>query len=132
MKTKIVLRKSLGWLLAAGATISVGFLSFAGMFLLFPSLALCSIAFILAAAYEGQVNNESISMALRRMFGKDYLKKNIIRRHLKELIEPKELDNIFLRKYQKNAHYLKALKKYIQQEQEIHPLTEKEQEEKKH
>lgn len=94
MQTKTLMRKGLTFLLASSATLSIGFLAIAGMFVLSPSLILCSGAFVLAAAYEGQVNTESISGALRRMFDPNYLKRGIIRRFLEEQIE-KRISNAF-------------------------------------
>ncbi len=87
MKSKTALRKFFTIVFAGGATLALGFLSFAGMFMLSSSLILCSGAFILASAYEGQVNSEGVGRALRRLFTEGFLKKGIARQYLENFIE---------------------------------------------
>jgi hypothetical protein len=69
-------------LFSGGATVSAGFLSFAGMFIISPGLSLCLTALVLAIAYEGQVYHEGISKALRRLFDYNYLKKGLADREI--------------------------------------------------
>jgi hypothetical protein len=121
MKAKHIVRKSLSAILATGATISIGFLSFVGMYAISPIIGLCIAALVLAAAYEGQVNNEVISMALRRIFDENYTKKKIVRAFIEEQIEraleAKTLeDNIFLADYHK-------LKLFLAELEEVHHLN---------
>ena len=73
------LKKIFWGVFTAGATLSIGFLSFAGMFALSSSLILCCAAFTLAVAYEGQVNGEGIAQAFERMFDSNYLNLGIVR-----------------------------------------------------
>lgn len=101
MKAKKIARKVLWGALTTGATLALGFLSFSGMFVLTSSLFWCGGAFILAAAYEGQVNGEGIAGALRRMFDKNHLKLGIARRFLEEQLQ--------LRKKKKRAEELSLL-----------------------
>lgn len=101
MKAKKIARKVLWGALTTGATLALGFLSFSGMFILSSSLFWCGGAFILAAAYEGQVNGEGIAGALRRMFDKNYLKLGIARRFLDEQLQ--------LRKKKKRVEELNLL-----------------------
>jgi hypothetical protein len=125
MNVKKGLRKTLGGLFAGGATISMGFLSFAGMFLISPALGLCLSALVLAIAYEGQVYNEGISIALRRIFDENFLKKAIARRYINEqlralrleiqdVLEAKytldgDIENAFLRAYYEQKTHLADL-----------------------
>lgn len=83
-------RKTLTVIFTIGATMAIGFLSFAGMFVLSSSLIWCGTAFVLAAAYEGQVNAEGISSALRRMFDKNYLKRGILNQYLESQLEEED------------------------------------------
>jgi hypothetical protein len=108
MKSKAAAQKFFTILLAGGATLAIGFLSFAGMFLLSSSVVLCAGAFVLAAAYEGQVNSEGVSTALRRIFNKNYLKLGLIRKYLDDLLEQENLDNEFLEDYRKQKKYLES------------------------
>ena len=134
MNIKKGLRKTLGGLFAGGATISMGFLSFAGMFLISPGLGLCLSALVLAIAYEGQVYNEGISIALRRIFDANYLKKAIARRYINdefkkireqlvglkddEKIPLDKIPNAFLKAYYEQKVYLAKL-------EEDHKLSHK-------
>lgn len=104
-------RKSLTYSLAFFAMLSIGFLSFAGMFVLSPSLFLCGGAFILAAAFEGEVYTESINKALSRLFDKNYLRIRVLREFLKK--QKKDNDNIFLADYRKQKRYITDLNQYL-------------------
>ncbi len=120
MKTKTAVRKIFTLILAGGATLAIGFLSFAGMFLLSSSFILCTGAFILAAAYEGQVNSESISKGLQRLFDPHYLKYHLLIQYLDELAQQQNSTNLFIANYclqkkiqddlQKEIHHLHHLK----------------------
>src|SRR5438045_478182 len=59
-------RNILTGVLNTGATLSIGFLAFAGVFVMTSSWLWCSAVFVLAAAYESQINGEGIGMGLRR------------------------------------------------------------------
>ena len=70
--------------LATGAALTVGLLTFSGMFALLPSIPLALIAMVLAVAYEGEVYVQNINEAWdklfkphnhERMLARDYLRK---------------------------------------------------------
>lgn len=116
MAAKKIIRKTLSSVLAAGATVAMGFLSFAGVYLLAPSLILGVTALVMAAAYEGQVYNESISLALRRIFDLNYTKKalasDFITDKISELTKQNlPLDNLFLKAYDEQKKYVAELEK---------------------
>ncbi len=127
MKIKTSIRKFLLLILTIAATLSVGFLSFVGMYAIFPQLLLCGAAFGLAAAFEGQVNKEGIGAALKRMFDPDRLKVRIVRHYLDDLVaQEKKLkksalvaefrfaNNKFYQDYRQQKKYIKSLEKYIE------------------
>ncbi len=64
-------------LLATGASLILGFLSFGGMFALWPILPLAWGAFALSVAYEGEIYLQNIRGALKKL-----LKPNIIQRQV--------------------------------------------------
>lgn len=120
MKKNKIAHKSLTTLFTTGATIAVGFLSFAGMFVLTSSLIWCGAAFVLAAAYEGQVNAEGISSAFRRMFDKNHLKRGILHRYFEEQLEEEDETNIFLNDYRIQKKYLADLEAIKRPTEEHH------------
>ncbi|MES2218840.1 MAG: hypothetical protein V4501_10575 [Pseudomonadota bacterium] len=86
MNIKNISRQVFSGVFTGGATVAAGFLSFAGMFIIAPGLGFCLTALVLAVAYEGQIFNEAISKALRRMFDQDFLKKGIADREIKQYL----------------------------------------------
>ncbi len=105
-----------------GAACALGFLSFVGMLALTPNIALAGTAFALAIAYEGQVYEEGIGLALRRVFSKDFLSRGIIQRYLQNFVEQDgdsanvkaqkkafQEKNIFLKDYAQQKKYLEKL-----------------------
>lgn len=110
MTLQKLFRRSLNALLSAGATLCIGFLSSAGMFVISQSMLLGVLVFILAIAYEGQVNSEGISGALKRMLGQDYLKRGVARRYLIKQFKTNP-DNAFLNGYMAQRAELKRLSK---------------------
>ncbi|GGI84483.1 hypothetical protein [Legionella impletisoli] len=69
-------------LLTAGASLILGFLSFGGMYALFPFLSLAFAAFGLSVAYEGEIYLQNIKGALNKLFKADFLKHQIARQYL--------------------------------------------------
>jgi hypothetical protein len=139
MKDSEIPRKTISGIIAVGATASAGFLSFAGMLLINPSLVLCFGALALAVIYEGQIFNEGISSALRRIFDKNYLKKGIAREYLEEQIKleqerilllPPGLEHDHEREWNPYLAVYQAQRKYLAALSLNHHLT-KEQKEKK-
>lgn len=86
-------RNGLTWLLAMGATCSIGFLAFAGMFLVTPSLPLAIIAGLLASAFEAQIYEEGIKKSLKRFLDPDYPALAVIKQKLDWLCDQEELQN---------------------------------------
>lgn len=112
MKPADITRKTLTSFFAIGATLALALLSFAGMYVFTSSLAWCGAAFVLAAAYEGQVNAEGITSGFRRMFDAHYLKHGILRQFLHNKLKvQKNSTNLFLKAYQAQKKYVEGLEK---------------------
>lgn len=69
-------------LLAAGASLIIGLLSFSGMFALLPVLGLASAAFGLSVIYEGQIYMQNISSAFKKIFNPNHLKRHLAKDYL--------------------------------------------------
>jgi hypothetical protein len=83
MKTKKIPYYLLLFLLTGGASLILGFLSFGGMFALWPILPLAIGAFGLSVAYEGEIYFQNIKGALNKLFFKnDYLQRHLANEHL--------------------------------------------------
>lgn len=54
--------------LTLGASLNLGFLSFGGMFALWPILPLALSAFVLSVAYEGEIYLQNLKGALKKLF----------------------------------------------------------------
>ncbi len=120
------LRQSLWFALTAGSTLSIGFLSFVGMYAIVPSIVLCGAAFVFAGAWEARVNGEGTNRAFNRMFDPDHLKLGIVERYLDELVENEKkltkekrgaefpyANNTFYKDYKAQKQHVKKLKKYL-------------------
>lgn len=111
------IKKSLWFLFAIGATLSAAFLSFTGMLAIFPTLFWgAGIVFVLAAAYESQVNGEGIWQAFDR-FNPNYLSLGLVRRYLSSKVKTlgKNVgNNLFLAQYAKQKKDMKELEKHIE------------------
>ncbi|MDI9819054.1 MULTISPECIES: hypothetical protein [unclassified Legionella] len=84
MKTKKIPFYLLLFLLTIGASLILGFLSFAGMFVLWPILPLALGSFVLSVAYEGEIYLQNIKGALNKLFFKrEYLKHYLAKEFLK-------------------------------------------------
>ncbi len=112
MKLKEIALKSTWWVLTALATFSVGILASSGALLFSSSFLWCLVAFILAGAYESQVNGEGIQGAFDRMSDKNYLRLGIVERHLDELL-PQNKNNLFFTEYKAQKNYIAELTDYI-------------------
>ena len=64
-------------LLTSGASLILGFLSFGGMFALWPILPLAFTAFVLSVAYEGEIYLQNIKGALNKLFKHHYLERQL-------------------------------------------------------
>lgn len=69
-------------LLTGGASLILGFLSFSGMFALYPVFGLAVAAFGLSVAYEGEIYLQNIKGALKKLLKNDYLKNYLAREYL--------------------------------------------------
>lgn len=69
-------------LLTAGASIILGFLSFSGMYALYPLLGLAFATFALSVAYEGEIYLQNIKGALTKLFKSDYLEHRMAKEYL--------------------------------------------------
>ena len=69
-------------LLTAGASVILGFLSFSGMYALYPVLAFASATFALSVAYEGEIYLQNLKGALNKLFKNDYLQHRLAKDYL--------------------------------------------------
>lgn len=74
--------------LTIGASITLGLLSFSGMFLLWPIFGLAAASFVLAVAYEGEIYWQNLKGAVLSLFTPSGLKKQLFREFLFEHIRP--------------------------------------------
>ncbi len=82
MKLKKIPYYLLLLLLAAGASLILGLLSFSGMFALWPILPLAFAAFGLSVVYEGEIYLQNIKGALSKLFKPNYLKRELAKDYL--------------------------------------------------
>ncbi len=71
-------------LLTSGASLILGFLSFGGMFALWPVLPLAFAAFVLSVAYEGEIYLQNIKGALNKLFKHNHLERQLSNTYLLE------------------------------------------------
>ncbi|KTD52220.1 hypothetical protein Lqui_1064 [Legionella quinlivanii] len=114
MKSKKIPYYLLLLLLTVGASLILGFLSFGGMFVLWPVLPLAFGAFFLSVAYEYEIYMQNITGALGKLgFKRDYLERHLAREFLLNNF-PKEGAELeggpeFFRDYKKMLQRLHAL-----------------------
>ncbi|MCE0722258.1 MULTISPECIES: hypothetical protein [Legionella] len=70
--------------LTVGASLILGFLSFGGMYALYPILPLAFAAFGLSVAYEGEVYLQNIKGAFKKIFKSNYLENHLAKEYLLE------------------------------------------------
>ncbi|MBA3537693.1 MAG: hypothetical protein H0T84_13975, partial [Tatlockia sp.] len=70
------------FLLTLGASAIIGFLSFTGMYALFPIIALAYVSFGLSIAYEGEIFLQNIKGAINKLFKANYLKNQLANDYL--------------------------------------------------
>lgn len=78
------------FLLTIGASLTLGLLSFSGMFVLWPIIPLAIASFILAVAYEGEIFWQNIKGAFKTLFSRQALKIQLLREFLHDNINSKE------------------------------------------
>lgn len=84
MNRKKLLRKFALYLLTSGASLILGFLSFGGMFALWPVLPLAFTAFVLSVAYEGEIYLQNITGSWNKLFKFKYLERQLAKQFLSE------------------------------------------------
>ena len=89
MNLKKLSRNLLLLLLTIGASLILGFLSFGGMFALWPILPLALAAFGLSVAYEGEIYWQNIKGAINKLFKSNFLKHQLANEFLlQHLLKP--------------------------------------------
>ena len=82
MKLKKIPRYLALFVLTGGASLILGFLSFGGMFVMWPVLPIAFAAFGLSVAYEGEVYLQNIKGAWSKLFKRDYFKNELANDYL--------------------------------------------------
>lgn len=102
------------FLLTIGASLTLGLLSFSGMFVLWPIIPLAIASFILAVAYEGEIFWQNIKGAIKTLFSRDALKIQLLREFLHDNILSKDDKDLpillkdylmLVRQYEELAHH---------------------------
>ena len=90
------------FLLTSGASLILGFLSFGGMFALWPVIPLAFGAFVLSVAYEGEIYLQNIKGALNKLFKHNYQHNQLAKAYLLEHFPDTEAENcpLFFKDYQ--------------------------------
>ena len=94
--------------LTATALFSLGFLSFVGFFLLFPSVALGMMSLVLAGIVEFTVIFENIRNAFTKLAKKSYLKSRLAVNYLNKLVKKTAQKSWFLDLYNRQKHFVNA------------------------
>ena len=87
MKLKKTLPSLAHWSLMLGAGLTLGFLSFSGMYALAPLLPLAFTALGLSVAYEGEIYLQNIKGAWRKLFKPNYVKQQLANDYLLQALE---------------------------------------------
>ena len=69
-------------MLTTGASITVGLLSFSGMFALLPVVPLACVSMVLAVAYEGEIFSQNIRGALNKLFSTQDFERELAKEYL--------------------------------------------------
>lgn len=78
-------------ILTIGASLIVGFLSFGGLYAIWPILPLAGLAMFLSVAYEGEIYSQNIKGALNKLFLKsNYLQKELANEFLVDIFPTSE------------------------------------------
>lgn len=111
MKKKKIPYYLLIFLLTIGAVITLGFLSFGGVYALWPLLPLAGVAFGLSVIYEGEIYFQNIINALHKLFTRNYLPRRVANTFLAECVAkalPQENCPQFFRDYAAQLRLLAA------------------------
>ncbi len=95
-------------ILAAGASLILGLLSFGGMYALWPALIPALISFVLSVSYEGEIYKQNLERAFDKLFTKNYFKHQLAREFLKAHFKDNDLTTEKVSAFRKR--YEEALK----------------------
>lgn len=98
-----------------GASLTLGLLSFGGMFALVPSLPLAISAFFLAVLFDGEIYKRNILGALIKLLSHDHIKQHIAKQFLDE--------HIFKDSLHKQANSPQFFKDYHIIQEQLHALS---------
>ncbi len=70
------------WFLMAGASLTIGLLSFGGILAIFPILPLAFAGFVLSVAYEGEIYLQNIRGSLKKLFKAYHLERQLAKKCL--------------------------------------------------
>lgn len=87
MTRKVIRIPAVRYTLMLGAVLITGFLSFSGIYVLWPILPL-AIAGLVLSVFEGQIYNENIKDAFEKLFKPNYLKQQLAKECLQDLAMP--------------------------------------------
>lgn len=73
--------------LTSGASLIIGFLSFTGMYALWPALSFAGASFVLSVAYEGEIYLQNIRGALDKLFTPNFMKRLLAKAYLAKHID---------------------------------------------
>lgn len=127
MEAKKIIRYFLSALLITGIIMTVGFLSFTGMLLITPLIPIALGSFFFAAVVEGEVYKQNILAGMKKLFSRQFFKKNICQRELDKQVNSAESlqRSTFLRDYKQQLHYVNQLKKAHTDKQKIKKATKR-------
>jgi hypothetical protein len=96
------------FLLTSGASLILGFLSFGGMFALWPVLPVAFSAFVLSVAYEGEIYLQNIKGALNKLLKYNFLQRQIAKDYLLENFPTTDEENCpqFFKDYEAQLNLL--------------------------
>lgn len=123
MKAKKIPLYLLMFFAVLGASLTLGFLSFGGMFALVPILPLAIAAFFLSTAYEGEINLKNIQGALNKLLKRNHLKQHFANDYLVNYAAhcQGERRPEFFRDYEKQLKLLQKLKKDSKKDKSLKP-----------
>lgn len=81
------------WFLMAGASLTIGLLSFGGILAIWPILPLAFAGFVLSVAYEGEIYLQNIKGALKKLFKSNHLERQLAKTCLREHFPLSELSS---------------------------------------
>lgn len=101
-------------LLALGASLTLGFLSFVGLIAIIPAWQLGIAAFVLSTVYESQIYASNIDGAFDKLFGKDHLKLTLSKQLIDSLVhdEAARKQSQLLRDIKQQRRYVSAIESY--------------------